>query len=536
MADQTALASRPRITGVTIPLFSLRTDRSWGIGEINDLAEFAVWVNTAGVKLVQILPLGEIAGNETSPYSALSAFGIDPLFISLADVPDLPESELRAAVGGDVGMALLEQVRGAERIDYANVRLIKGRALRHAYEHFKKHELAARTSRAEVFEAFASHERGWLDDYALFRALKDANGGVAWWDWSDALKNREPGALQQARNAHADAVQFFKYAQWLAHEQWHDVRSKLAAIGVEVMGDLPFMVGRDSADVWSNQREFRLDMNVGVPPDQFDQDGQDWGLPPYNWLAMRQNDFAWLRRRARYSGSLYNRFRIDHLVGFYRTYMRPLKSRDEQGKLVTGAFDPADERAQIAHGERVISAMSEAAAEKSSRLVAEDLGIVPDAVRASLAELEVPGYKVLIWEKDGAVFRDPLKYPAVSVACFGTHDTDPVPTWWETRDEAERTAVKQIPAWKERAQNFGAKFTPEIHRAILDLIQSAPSQLVLLLIQDVFAIRARINTPGTQGPQNWSWRLPAPVRVMRDDGGVKAALATVKASIDATGR
>ena len=536
MADKTPLADRPRISGVTIPLFSLRTERSWGIGEIHDLADFGTWMNTAGIKLVQILPLGEISGHETSPYSALSAFGIDPLFISLADVPDLLESELRDAVGGDVGITLLEQVKSAARIDYGNVRLLKRRALDHAFAHFKAHELAKKTARSEVFEAFIDHERGWLDDYALFRALKDANGGIAWWDWPNALKNRDAGALHHAREQHADAVLFYKFAQWLAHEQWHDVRTRLAAMKVEVMGDLPFMVGRDSADVWSNQREFRLDMNVGVPPDQFDADGQDWGLPPYNWLAMRQNDFAWLRRRARYSGSLYDRFRIDHLVGFYRTYMRPLASRDANGKLVPGQFDPAEERAQIAHGERVISAMMEAAAEKSARLVAEDLGIVPPVVRTSLADLEVPGYKVLIWEKDDAVFRDPLKYPAVSVACFGTHDTDPVATWWESRDEAEREAVKQIPAWKDRAKNFGPRFTPEVHRAVLDLIHAAPSQLVLLLIQDVFAIRERINTPGTQGPQNWTWRLPAPHSVMREDGGVRAAMGTVKASIDATGR
>ncbi len=537
MTDRALLADRTRVTGVTIPLFSLRTDRSWGIGEINDLPEFGTWMHSIGLQLVQILPLGEISASETSPYSALSAFGIDPMYVSLADLPDLPESALSEALGGDDGVAMLEAAKIAGRVDYASVRTVKYRALRYAFERFKQNDYGKQTARDDTFDSFITHERTWLNDYALFRALKDAHGGKPWWEWTHALKHREHHALEHGGKHHADAVLFYKYVQWLAHEQWYDARAKLAAIGVEIMGDLPFMVGRDSADVWANQREFRLDMNVGVPPDQFDADGQDWGLPPYKWDTMRANDFAWLRRRARYAGSLYSRFRIDHLVGFYRTYMRPLdKTRDDKSKLLPGTFDPVEERAQIAHGQRVVAAMAEAAAEKGSRLVAEDLGVVPDAVRASLTRLAVPGYKVLIWEKDQDAFRDPTKYPEISVACFGTHDTDTVVTWWEGLDEAERTAVKSIPVWKERAKDLGAKFTPEVHRAVLDLILAAPSRLVLLLIQDMFAIRERINTPGTQGPQNWTWRLPAPVRVLRDDGSVKAALGTVKASLDARGR
>ncbi len=137
--------------------------------------------------------------------------------------------------------------------------------------------------------------------------------------------------------------------------QWYDARARLRALGVEVMGDLPFMVGRDSADVWANQGEFRDDASVGAPPDAFNDQGQDWGLPPYDWRVMRANDFAWLRRRCRYTASLYDRFRIDHLVGFYRTYMRATGHRvDAAGRLVPGFFDPEDEAAQLAHGERVV--------------------------------------------------------------------------------------------------------------------------------------------------------------------------------------
>jgi 4-alpha-glucanotransferase len=147
---------------------------------------------------------------------------------------------------------------------------------------------------------------------------------------------------------------------------------------VEIMGDLPFMVGRDSADVWANQGEFRDDASVGVPPDAFNEEGQDWGLPPYDWRVMRANDFAWLRRRCRYTASLYDRFRVDHLVGFYRTYMRENDKRvDARGKLVPGFFDPAEESAQLTHGEAVVRAMVEGAREGGAEIVAEDLGVIP---------------------------------------------------------------------------------------------------------------------------------------------------------------
>ncbi|MEI8258369.1 MAG: 4-alpha-glucanotransferase, partial [Deltaproteobacteria bacterium] len=177
MPDRALLADRARVTGVTIPLFSLRTDRSWGIGEINDLPEFGTWMLTLGIQLVQILPLGEIGANETSPYSALSAFGIDPMYISLSEVPDLPESALSEALGGDDGLKLLEAAKTAAAVDYAGVRALKNRALRFAFERFKQTEHGKQTPRDDTFDSFMQHEHTWLDDYALFRALKDAHGG-----------------------------------------------------------------------------------------------------------------------------------------------------------------------------------------------------------------------------------------------------------------------------------------------------------------------------------------------------------------------
>ncbi|WP_434046829.1 MULTISPECIES: 4-alpha-glucanotransferase [Sorangium] len=525
--------ARRRISGVTVPLFSLRSERSWGIGEIGDLPEFAAWMQRVGLRLVQLLPLGEVSGRETSPYMALSAFGIDPMYISLSAVPELPPELIGEALGEDV--EALERAKRSPRVDYDLVRRVKGRALRFAFDRFEREHHAKQTPRAAELAAFVERQSDWLPDYAQFRAFKDGFQGIAWWDWPEEIRQRRPEAMEGLRRERARDVLYYEYVQWLAHAQWEAARAALRDKGMEIMGDLPFMVSRDSADVWAHQDEFRHDMSVGAPPDQFNTEGQNWGLPPYFWAKMRENDFAWLRRRCRYTGLLCDRFRIDHLVGFYRTYIFP-ENKGQGGERPKATFDPAEEPEQREHGDRVVRAMIEGAAETGAQLIAEDLGAVPPWVRASLTALGVPGYKVLIWEKDDVVFRDPAEYPELSVACFGTHDTDSVVVWWESRDERERAGVLDLPQLAPRRQEFGREFTNETHRALLDLIHGSKSELVLLLVQDVLATRERVNTPGTVGPENWSLRLAAPPAEMDRDPQVQGALERVRESIKASGR
>jgi 4-alpha-glucanotransferase len=529
---------RRRVAGMTIPLFSVRTATDWGIGEFSDLPALGALCAEAGLGLVQLLPLGEIGGGETSPYAALSAFGLDPLYIGWSAVEDLGAEGAAEALGAE-GEAQLARVRAAKAVDYDTVRALKARALDVAWRHFRDRELSRGSDRARAFEGFCRREAAWLDGFVMFRALKDAHGQRPWWEWPAPLRDRDPAALDAARAAHADALGRQCYAQWIAHTQWDAARADLKARGVEVMGDLPFMVGRDSADVWAERGEFRDDASVGVPADQFDPDGQEWGLPPYRWQAMRGNGFRWLRRRARYAGERYDRFRIDHLVGFFRTYMRDVgRIRGANGKLLPGYFDPADEAAQRVHGEAVIGAMKDAAGEVGADLVAEDLGVIPDFVRPALVGLDVPGYKVLVWERDGLVYRDPAAYPARSVACFGTHDTDPVAAWWEALPEVDRAAVQRLPrlAGPSLGGRFGRAFTPEVHTALLGLLAHARSELVLLLAQDVLGSRDRINVPGTVGPHNWTWRLPDALGALRANPAVAAQLALVRTIVAESGR
>jgi 4-alpha-glucanotransferase len=489
---------RGRHAGVLVPLFSIPSARAWGIGEIGDIPACAAWVREAGHSFVQLLPVTEVASGETSPYSAMSAMAIDPIYISLADIPEFQ------AIGGEEAASpparyALDFVRRSRRVRYDAVRALKRDALRAAYERFSA---CADAARLAAFESFVEREGWWLGDYARFRAIRETIGRP-WTEWPEALRRRDGSAVSSKERELERSIRYYSYLQWIADEQWHAARERA---GIGLFGDVPFMVGGDSADVWVRQHEFQLDRSVGTPPDAFSETGQNWGLPVYDWEAVKASGDEWFRQRARRSTALYDGYRIDHIVGFYRTYVRPLPD----GRPFTPYFSPGDEPSQRAQGERVITSFRSA----DALVVAEDLGSIPDFVRESLAALGTPGYRVLRWSRDwhtdGHPFIDPASWPARSVGTSGTHDTTPLAEWWETLEREDRTALLQIPALAPRDVNASSPFGPPIRDALLDTILGSGSDLVILPVQDLFGWLDRINTPATIGPHNWTWRLPWP--------------------------
>jgi 4-alpha-glucanotransferase len=468
-----------RRAGVSVPLFSLRSSQSWGIGEIADLPLFAEWLRAARQSVLQILPLNALAPGESSPYSALSAMAIDPQFISVRMLPRPPAID-------DRWNEDLERVRRSPTVDYGGVRRLKTRALRAAFREFLAADWAMSTSHAEALRAYAAAQSWWLDEYSLFRALKTNFGERSWLQWPAEFRDRQPASIADARRELASEVLYHQWLQWIAESQWQDVRR--ATRDIEVLGDFPFMVTVDSADVWSRRDDFMLDASVGTPPDAFSETGQEWGLPPYNWEAARTNGLEWLRMRARRQAELYDGFRVDHLVGFYRTYVRPYDGPPPY-------FMPGDVPQQTVLGETVMRIMIETGADVS----VEDLGTVPDFVRESIARLGLPGYKVLRWEPG-----PPASYPAFSVAMTGTHDTETLAVWWESiRVEEQQRLGVHTPS-----------FDASVRDALLELMYNAGSNLVLLPIQDIFGWRDRINHPATISDRNWTYVLPWPVDSM----------------------
>ena len=498
-------STESRRAGILVPLFSVPSSQSWGIGEFTDFPRFGAWLERAGQRVVLMLPLSEMPPGETSPYSALSVMAIDPQFITLDAVDDFRaiggEAALEPELRGEIAVA-----RAAGAIDYAHVRHLKEVALRRSFARFKDDEWAKDGARAGALREYISAQSWWLDDYALFRALKKHHGKQLWLEWPEPIRVRRPEALAAARVDLADEVLYRQYLQWIAGSQWAAARAALP--GVKVFGDLPFAVGTESADVWARQDEFRLDLSIGVPPDAFSATGQDWRLPAYRWDVLAERDFTLLRQRAERCADLFDGYRVDHLVGFFRMYTRPMSGGQ-------GSFTPVEQSAQQALGEWILGVFQQSGAE----IIAEDLGVVPDFVRDSLARLSIPGYKVLRWERDwhvqGQPFKDPSTYARVAVATSGTHDTEPLAVWWETAAPDEREAILEIPSIRSclnaddrmRAVQ-STDLSSSMRNALLEALFGSGADLLVLPIQDVFGWRDRINEPATIGPHNWSWKLP----------------------------
>jgi 4-alpha-glucanotransferase len=491
-----------RHAGVMLPLFSAASSRSWGIGELPDVAPLARWLSSAGFDRLMLLPIGTMAEGETSPYAAASAMAIDPLYVGLGGVEDFERAGGVAALPPDARDALA-RARDAPAVRYGDARHVKHAALDLAFARFRAREWDAHTPRAVELASYVERERWWLADHALFQALSTEQSHASWRGWPPPLRDRDPGALVEARARLAEPILREQYVQWLAETQWQRARRDAAAHGVLVYGDLPFVVGGHSADVWARADEFRLDVSVGVPPDAFSDTGQDWGLPAYRWETIAARGYDLIRQRARRMAALYDGLRIDHLVGFYRTYGRPVSGQP--------FFSPADEPDQTAQGEAVLGIFKATGA----MLMVEDLGTVPDFVRASLARQDVPGSRVLRWERrwhdDGHPFIDPVDYPPRSVAMSGTHDTETMAEWWDRSAEAERAALGALPALQARGLDPAEPWSDRVRDALLALLWTAASTELFVPVQDLFGWRDRINTPGTIGDHNWTWRLPWPI-------------------------
>ena len=484
-----------RRAGLIAPLSSCPSSASWGIGELPDLEPMAAWLTSAGLRAWQLLPINEMAPGQQSPYSAISAMAIDPVFVRLPDVPEF------SAIGGESNLStdersMLAEARQARTVDYVNVRALKSSWLRTSFRRFVDTEWRCNTPRANELKAFVSSQAWWIEDYALFRAIHAREDEQPWATWPASLQQREPAAIDRARRELAEEVLYYQYLQWVADAQWQAARARTR--GVQLFGDLPFMVDTDSADVWARQQQFNLGVTIGAPPDAFSADGQDWGTPLYEWEVIAREDFRWLRERARRCANLFDGYRIDHLVGFYRTYGRPKDGRPAY-------FTPSDEREQLKLGERILDVFRE----PGSEIIAEDLGTVPDFVRESLARLGVPGFKVFRWERywhsEGQPYRAPADYPAVSVAASGTHDTEPMVVWWEQASEEERQKVAAVIPGARSELPYD-----RVRDALVEALFASGSDLVLLPIQDVFGWRDRINDPAVIADSNWIYRLPWP--------------------------
>lgn len=518
-----AMKATGRLSGILLPVFSFRTCDDFGIGDFGGFDGLFDWMEAARQRLVMLLPLLPTAPGDPSPYATRSAFGLNPLFIHL---PSLPEF---AASGGFEALSAteqqqLEEARAAHRIRYELVFPLKSAALRRAFDQFEQEHYRANTPRAQELKAWSQSQRAWLATFALFSAISDDLANKPWWEWPDGLRDRDEQALADAGRRLGREVLFREWQQWVAETQWTNIRQRAEQRRILLCGDEPFIIGQDSADTWANPKILRRDARLGVPPDAFSATGQDWGLPYFDFEQMAKDDYAWLRFRAQKAASYYDVRRVDHAVGYFRQWIR-----DE--RTPTGRFVPEDASKHQALGEKHFELLSQDAG-----IIAEDLGVIPVWVRQTLGRMGLPGYRVLRWETDDGVVRNPRNFPAASLATTGTHDTETLREWWEvSTQQKDREAFARV--YPElQGVTVTAEFTPKIHEALLAAALSSASDLVVLPWQDVLGTTERINLPGSMMDANWSYRIDHNTDELLQSADTRAAAAKLATMTDGARR
>lgn len=482
--------------GINLPLFSLHSQKSSGIGEYPDLIPMIKYLHDVGFDVLQLLPLNDL-GNSTSPYTAISAFALNPIHLGLHDLPyleTLPELQKR--------LPTLHELNKSPRVDYPAVYQAKESFLRDYIN-----QVADKLRQLEDYQYFLATQKDWLEPFAYFKALKIKNQWSSWQTW-EASELSDPAIRPQA--------EFHMLIQYLCFLQMKEVKSVAAAHGVLLKGDIPILIDRESADVWHNRSLFLFDRTAGAPPDMYSVEGQNWGCPIYNWEMLAQEDYLWWRRRLEVASAFYDLYRIDHIVGFFRIWAIP------QGRLGhEGSFVPEDPALWIAHGRRILEVMLQAA---PMLPLGEDLGQVPPEVRVCLKELGICGTKVMRWER---AWHDPGQpyigfdqYPAESLTTVSTHDSDTLQGWWQN-DVENAQAFSKFMKW-----DYPSSLTQSQLRKLLEISHHTSSLFHINLLNEYLACipgmhsedpkEERINIPGLVSPINWSYRFKPSVEQLVD--------------------
>ncbi len=450
----------------------------YGIGTFGEQAErFVDWLISAGQEYWQVLPVGP-TGYGDSPYQSFSTFAGNPLLIDLDDLVRSGLITQKQCEDADFGA-------DPSYVDYEKVSRTKNELLRQAYSGFEENM---------GYLTFIKTEADWLDDYALFMAIKEENGLVSWTEWKDELRLRDTKALEDARERLKDKIGFHKFVQFTFYTQWERLKSYANKNGIRIIGDIPIYVSPDSSDIWASPGLFEMDERLhpkrvaGVPPDYFSETGQLWGNPLYDWDAMKKEGYAWWLRRIKKAATLYDIVRIDHFRAFDTYWAIPAGEKTAvNGKWEQGPGMDLWQTVKDKLGDAPI--------------IAEDLGDIFDSVKELLKASGFPGMRVLQFGFNPQSDDNdhlPHRYPRNSVCYTGTHDNSTVVGWYKSADKATRAMCRKY----LRPLPF-----EKINRTMIRELYKSETQLAVVPMQDILGLddRARMNIPSTLGG-NWKWR------------------------------
>jgi 4-alpha-glucanotransferase len=535
--------------GLTCQLYSLRSDRNWGIGDFEDLARLAELAAGTGADFIGVNPLHALFSAEParfSPYSPSSRRFLNPLYIAVDRFETIHAPD----------EAALAAVRAAELVDYPAVADLKRRAFEAEFAHFQAHDLGSGSARECAFLAFRRQRGAMLDDFALFEALSEhfARQGqhCGWHCWPEAFRDKNNKAVRTFAKGHPDRVLFHAWLQWMAQEQLAMAQSRAKAAGMRIglYLDLAVGVAPDGADTWCQPDVVLRGVRVGAPPDAFNANGQDWGLAPISPRALASDGARVFGQIIADATAAAGAVRIDHVMALTRLYLIAEGVPSADGAYVAFPF------------RQMLGAVSQASQQHGAIIIGEDLGTVPPGFRETLQETAILGYRVLFFEREGdGRFRQPQHYHREAMACISTHDLPTLSGWWAGTDIDDREALGLDEAASAAAQRLQrsadrqlmmaalieaglisevpedtAELSQEIAVAISRFLARTPCRLVALQLEDLAGMRDRANLPGTIDEHpNWRRRLAAPLEALIASEGFQVITRAVAAERSRTG-
>ena len=541
--------------GVAVPVFSLRTEDSFGVGEFNDIKKLVDWAVEAGQSVIQLLPINDTTMTHTwqdsYPYNAVSSFALHPQFLHLPAAGVRKDAKYKA---------LKAELEALPQVDYEKVNEAKTALLRKVYATKGKEAM-----QSQAYHDFVAANAEWLMPYAAFSVLRDLNGTCDFAQWGEFAEYRVRKVDAFAAD-HVDEVNFYCWEQFLLDAQLHEAVAYAHKRGVALKGDLPIGVSRQSVDAWQHPDLFHLDSQAGAPPDAFAEDGQNWGFPTYNWEKMAEDGFGWWKARMRKMAEYFDAFRIDHILGFFRIWEIPVPYKSG----LMGHFNPAlpysgeelrnrgfnpvntgdtdvlfveDPRRKDYWHPRISSQKKLPALLRTTGMLCcgEDLGMIPASVPETMADLDILSLEIQRMPKDPKdTFADPARYPYSCVCATGTHDTSPLRAWWEEDRALTQKYFNEVLHCTGDAPFYCEPWVADL---IIGAHLKSPAMLAILPLQDWLATDGTVRYAGNPADERinvpaipryyWRYRMHCTLESLI---GATTFNQHVKGMVDASGR
>jgi 4-alpha-glucanotransferase len=478
--------------GIVLPLFSLRSEKSSGIGEYLDLIQVIDWCKDIGFDVIQLLPLNE-PSSDSSPYNAVSSCALNPMHISLHALKGINNSnKLKEKLNA------FKIFNTFPKINYSDLKQLKTDFLKEYYLY-----VIDDLKNDKDFQEFIKKHHFWLEEYCLFRSIQDEQNYKMWDLWPEDLKNINEKNISLYKQKYQESMTFYSVIQYFCFTQLQLVKKHADDKNVFLLGDVPILLSKNSCDVWYNKSLFDLNCVAGVPPDAYNKYGQKWNFPLFNWDQLNKTNYYWWKRRLHVIADLYHMYRIDHVVGFFRIWSVPLNKYAKEGQFI-----PQDPVMWEQNGKERLLMMLNA----SSLLpIGEDLGSIPQIVYYALRELGICGTKVVFWQKASNNYVKFNEYDSLSLITLSTHDSYTFQGWWENYIE-DATKFAESRHW-----SYNPRLSYSQRKELLQDVHKASSIFHINLLQEYLALYPeliwsktedeRINVPGTIKSTNWSYRF-----------------------------